>query len=100
MQYADELYGPEFPISELSSSDDEDSTEKTVSGEEDIEESIAEEVKALKGQRKKKQERRFQSVLSGAKNVVFVECRAPVDPVQLVHRILSDVKVTGLQKTR
>ena len=103
-QYADELYGPEIPVSQHSASDDEDSSKKAVSGEEDgeedVEESIAKEVKALKGKGEKKQERRFQSVLSGAKNVVFIECRAPVDPSQLVHCILSDIKETGVQKTR
>ena len=99
-QYADELYGPEFTSSKDSSSDDEDSSKKAAPGEEDVEESIAEEVKALKGQGEKKQERRFQRVVSGAKNVVFIQCQAPINPSQLVRRILSNVKETGVQKTR
>lgn len=99
LQYADDLYGPEFSDYETASSDDNNSSKKANS-DEDVEKAIAMEVKALKGRGKETRERRFQSVLSGARNVVFIECRAPVDPAQLVHRILSDVRERGEQKTR
>jgi len=42
---------------------------------------------------------RFQSILSGAKNIVFIKTTVP-DPSALVHTILSDVFETKQQKTK
>lgn len=39
--------------------------------------------------------RRFQSVESGAKNVVFIQCEAPVCPEDLVHYMLTSIKATS-----
>lgn len=50
----------------------------------------------------KKDFRRFQSVKSGAKNVIFVRTMLPEDedPDRLVHGILTDIMDNGYQKTR
>lgn len=45
-------------------------------------------------------ERRFQAVNSGAKHVVFIKCREPVEPCQLVHYMLSDMLSTKVHKSR
>ncbi|KAG6902851.1 hypothetical protein C0995_010736 [Termitomyces sp. Mi166 len=53
-----------------------------------IETQIANEVNALK---KPKQEPRF---------IVFISCRPPVDPVQLVVKLVKDVQATGVVRSR
>ena len=85
------MYGPEF-------SDEDQSSEKNEENEDDIEKEIAKEVKVLK--EKGKKERRFKTALSGAKNVVFIECDGSVNPPDLVHDILCNVKDTGIQRRR
>lgn len=37
---------------------------------------------------------------SGAKHVVFIRCRDPVDPCRLVHHMLSDMLSTRVHKSR
>ena len=88
------MYGPEFSDEDQSNS----GSEKNEGSVDDIEKEIAEEVKVLKGKGKK--ERRFKTALSGAKNVVFIECDDSVNPSDLVHHILCNVRDTGIQRTR
>ena len=45
----------------------------------------------------RERERRFQAVNSGAKHVVFIKCRDPVDPCLLVHHMLSDMLSTQVK---
>ena len=82
-QYADTLYGTDFDPKEV---------EKDT----DLEGEIASEVKRLK----RGTEQRFQVVNSGVKNVIFIECRNPVDPCKLVHAILSDAQKSGVCRAR
>ena len=88
IQCVDKLYGPEFssPLSEDGSSD------------EDVASVLAREVADLKGKQQK--ERRFQSVVSGAKHVVFIACSPSVQPCELVHTLLSDVLAGGQRISR
>lgn len=90
-EYADQLYGPEHGRQEDDPGNESDS--------EDIEEALAKEVKELQ---ETKQEKRFQSVLSGAVNVIFIKTNLPdsEDPTDLVHTILTDMLKTGCKKTR
>lgn len=85
LQYADKLYGPEFGDSEDTLGD--------------IDDQIAKEVAALRD-RKDGQERRFQSVATGTKNVVFIACRGAVDPNRLIHETLCDIRDSKIQKSR
>ena len=86
-QYADQLYGPELTHNEDSPSDNED-----------IAAALAQEAEKLRGS--EQNPRRFQAINSGAKHVVFIKCRPPVDPVELVHYTLSDVLKTKQHKSR
>lgn len=90
MQCGDKLYGPEF--SSTTHSDEDGSSD------EDVASVLAREVADLKGRQQK--ERRFQSVISGAKHVVFVSCSPPVQPCELVHSLLSDVLASGQRVSR
>ncbi|KAJ8001401.1 hypothetical protein DPEC_G00169130 [Dallia pectoralis] len=89
-EYADQLYGPEnFKDPEESvSEEDED---------EDAETALKREVKQLKASGKR--ERRFQSMDSGANNVIFIKTKN-LDPDKLVHHILSDLHLTKKKKCR
>ena len=91
VQYADKLYGPEHSLQEDNSVNDSDS--------EDIEEALAKEVEQLQ---QTKKEKRFQTVLTGAVNVIFIKTNLPdsKDPTDLVHTILTDMLKTGCKKTR
>jgi len=62
----------------------------------DIESAIAAEVKELNHPLKKF---RFQSIQSGARNIVFIKSTVP-EPSKLVHDILSDVFTMKQQKSR
>ena len=64
-----------------------------------MENALAKEVEELKGT---VQEKRFQAVLSGANNVIFIKTNLPdsKDPTGLVHTILMDMLKTGCKKTR
>ena len=91
-QYADQLYGPEHNRQgdkDVSDSDNDD----------DIEEALAKEVKELQ---ELCHEKRFQAMLSGANNVIFIKTNLPdcKDPTDLVHTILTDMLKTGCKKTR
>ena len=63
----------------------------------DFDDAVSQELKELK---EKPAHRRFQSVESGAKNVVFIECEAPVSPDDLVHYMLTSIKASGIPCTR
>ena len=91
LKYAEQLYGPEHSRQEDDPGNESDC--------EDIEEALAKEVKQLQ---ETKQEKRFQSVLSGAVNVIFIKTNLPdsKDPTDLVHTILTDMLKTGSKKTR
>lgn len=63
----------------------------------DFDNAVSQELKELK---EKPAHRRFQSVESGAKNVVFIQCEAPVCPDDLVHYMLTSIKASGMPCTR
>ncbi len=97
-QYADKLYGPEV-LGALGEEGQQEETEETEKEEEvDIAAAVAREVEGLKG--KGGRERRFQACASGAKYVVFIRCREPVEPCQLVHFMLNDLSTSGVKKSR
>ncbi len=87
LKVADSIYGPE-DLGKHSSSNEED--------DDDIEKQIQKEVENLKD----KKERRFNSLFSGAKNVIFIRCNDEIDPSLLVHRLLCNARDTQVQKTR
>ena len=93
-QYADQLYGPEHNRQGDSNASDNDGDD-----DDDIEDELAKEVKELQ---ETQQEKRFQAVLSGANNVIFIKTNLPdsKDPTDLVHNILIDMLETGCKKTR
>ncbi|KAJ4477379.1 hypothetical protein J3R30DRAFT_3485071 [Lentinula aciculospora] len=62
-----------------------------------IEEQINAEVTAVKRPRS---EQRFASCQTNTPCVVFISCRSPVDPVQLVETHIQNVKSTGAARTR
>ncbi|KAH0585355.1 hypothetical protein H2248_008595 [Termitomyces sp. 'cryptogamus'] len=62
-----------------------------------IETQIANEVNALK---KPKQEPRFVNCQTNTTCVVFISCRPPVDPIQLVVKLVKDVQATGVVRSR
>lgn len=88
---ADSLYGCEEKVMLL----DSDSSE-TDDGYDDIDKKIKQEVTNLKEDK----ERRFQSLFSGAKNLVFIKCRSDIDPCQLVLHVLTIARDTKVQKAR
>lgn len=45
-------------------------------------------------------ERRFRSMNSGAKHVVFIKCSPEINPTELVHSMLSDIHTTKIRKSR
>ncbi len=65
---------------------------------EDIESALAREVEGLRG--KGERVRRFQACTTGANYVVFVQCREPVEPCELVHFMLSNMATAGVKKSR
>ena len=93
MKYADQLYGPEASPPEAEGSGGSGQEEEG-----DIEAAVAREVARLKGSGD--QPRRFQACNSGAKHVVWIQCREPVVPCQLVHCMLSDLLKSGVRKSR
>lgn len=48
------------------------------------------------------QERRFQTIISGANNLNFIKTNLPdsKDPADLVHFVLEDIMKTQCKKTR
>ena len=65
----------------------------------DVSRSLEEEVAKLK-RLKTENKRRFSSMDTGVKHLVFIRCSEEVDPTQLVHAILSDAYETNVKKSR
>ncbi|XP_005405083.1 PREDICTED: THUMP domain-containing protein 1 [Chinchilla lanigera] len=90
-EYGDDLYGPEkFTEKDQQLSGSE--------GEDDVEAALKKEVGDIKASTEKRL-RRFQSVESGANNVVFIRTLG-IEPEKLVYHILQDVYKTKKRKTR
>ncbi|KAL7979193.1 hypothetical protein Chor_015217 [Crotalus horridus] len=83
-EYGEQLYGPE--------------QEEEEEEEDDAEAALKKEVDQIRTSTEQKQ-RRFQSVESGANNVVFIRTLG-VEPEKLVHYILKDMHATKKKKTR
>ncbi|XP_008059392.1 THUMP domain-containing protein 1 [Carlito syrichta] len=91
-EYGDDMYGPEKftdKDQQLSGSEGED---------DDAEAALKREVGEIKASTEMKL-RRFQSVESGANNVVFIRTLG-IEPEKLVHHILQDMYKTKKKKTR
>jgi hypothetical protein len=67
-------------------------------GELSIEEQLAKEIATMKGPRKDHQ--RFSNCVTNTPCVVFIGCKAPVDPVKLVQTHVHQVESTGISQTR
>uniref|UniRef100_A0A8C8RBH6 THUMP domain-containing protein 1 n=1 Tax=Pelusios castaneus TaxID=367368 RepID=A0A8C8RBH6_9SAUR len=89
-EYGDLLYGPE----KFTDQDDRSSG----SEEDDVEAALKKEVDQIRTSTEQKL-RRFQSVESGANNVVFIRTLG-IEPEKLVHHILKDIYTTKKKKTR
>ncbi|XP_004622925.1 THUMP domain-containing protein 1 [Octodon degus] len=90
-EYGDDLYGPEKFT-------DKDQQLSGSEGEDDVEAAMKKEVGDIKTSTEKRL-RRFQSVESGANNVVFIRTLG-IEPEKLVYHILQDVYKTKKRKTR
>ncbi|KAF8627271.1 hypothetical protein AX15_004449 [Amanita polypyramis BW_CC] len=62
-----------------------------------LEEQIANEVSAIK---RSKRGTRFANCQTNTQCVVFISCRPPVDPVELVIRHIQNIKESGITRTR
>ncbi|KAI8375857.1 hypothetical protein BD560DRAFT_392121, partial [Blakeslea trispora] len=82
-RYGDELYPIE--VAQEEESDD------------DLEASIAKEVAALK---KPKEKKRFANITTGTDCVVFIRVSPPIEPVKLVHHMLTDLTEKQIKTTR
>ncbi|XP_054849549.1 THUMP domain-containing protein 1 [Eublepharis macularius] len=91
-EYGEQLYGPE------QFTDHDDSRVSGSEDEEDAEAALKKEVDQIRASTEQKL-RRFQSVESGANNVVFIRTLG-VEPEKLVHHILKDMHTTKKKKTR
>lgn len=94
-EYADKLYGPEN-FQEEGGSDEEQGEEDD---DDDVEAALKKEVCQLKASSPRKHQRRFQSLDSGANNVIFIKTHS-IEPDKLVHDILSDLHSTKKKKSR
>ncbi|XP_012783017.2 THUMP domain-containing protein 1 [Ochotona princeps] len=91
-EYGDDMYGPEkFTDKDLQPSGSE-------GDDDDAEAALKKEVGDLKASTEMRL-RRFQSVESGANNVVFIRTLG-IEPEKLVHHILQDMYKTKKKKTR
>ncbi|XP_015101453.2 THUMP domain-containing protein 1 [Vicugna pacos] len=91
-EYGDDMYGPEKftdQDQQPSGSEEEDH---------DVEAALKKEVGDIKASTEMRL-RRFQSVESGANNVVFIRTLG-IEPEKLVHHILQDIYKTKKKKTR
>ncbi|CEI97352.1 hypothetical protein RMCBS344292_11487 [Rhizopus microsporus] len=82
-EYADKLYPKE---------------EKEEKEEDDIEASIAKEVAEIKDSSSDK--KRFANITTGTDCLVFIRATDPVEPVNLIHTMLTDMHEKQLKKTR
>ncbi|XP_036046455.1 THUMP domain-containing protein 1 [Onychomys torridus] len=91
-EYGDDMYGPEKFI-------DKDQQPSGSEGEDDdVEAALKKEVGDIKASTEMRL-RRFQSMESGANNVVFIRTLG-IEPEKLVHHILQDMYKTKKKKTR
>ncbi|KAM5227718.1 THUMP domain-containing protein 1 [Ctenodactylus gundi] len=91
-EYGDDMYGPEKFT-------DKDQQPSGSEGEDDdVEAALKKEVDDIKASTERRL-RRFQSVESGANNVVFIRTLG-IEPEKLVHHILQDMYKTKKKKTR
>lgn len=88
-EYADKLYGPENEAEESGS-------EREEEDEDDVDAALKKEVSQL---RASSHPRRFQTLDSGANNVIFIRT-TKLEPDKLVHHILSDLHATKKKKSR
>ncbi|XP_062444116.1 THUMP domain-containing protein 1 [Rhea pennata] len=94
-EYGDLLYGPEqFSDQEERLS----GSEREEDDDDDVEAALKKEVDQIRASTEQKL-RRFQSVESGANNVVFIRTQG-IEPENLVHHILKDMHTTKKKKTR
>nr|XP_056722318.1 THUMP domain-containing protein 1 [Euleptes europaea] len=95
-EYGEQLYGPE----QFADHDDNraSGSEEEAEEEDDAEAALRKEVDQIRTSTEQKL-RRFQSVESGANNVVFIRTLG-IEPEKLVHHILKDMHTTKKKKTR
>ncbi|NWU95258.1 THUM1 protein, partial [Upupa epops] len=93
-EYGDLLYGPE----QLSDHEELLTGSEREEDEDDVEAALKKEVGQIRASTEQKL-RRFQSVESGANNVVFIRTQG-IEPENLVHHILKDMHTTKKKKTR
>ncbi|KAM6156210.1 THUMP domain-containing protein 1 [Rhynchocyon petersi] len=91
-EYGDDMYGPE------KFTDKNQQPPGSEGEEDDVEAALKREVDDIRTSTEMKL-RRFQSVESGANNVVFIRTLG-IEPEKLVHHILQDVYKTKKKKTR
>ncbi|XP_078521218.1 THUMP domain-containing protein 1 [Lissotriton helveticus] len=90
--YAEELFGPEkFAEQDSQGSEKEEEDD-------DVEAALKKEVDQIRSTTEKNC-RRFQSIESGANNVIFIRTHK-IEPEKLVHYILKDLYTTKKQKSR
>ncbi|XP_036911687.1 THUMP domain-containing protein 1 [Sturnira hondurensis] len=92
-EYGDDLYGPEKFIDK-----DQQPSGSERRDHDDMEAALKKEVGDIKASTEMRL-RRFQSVESGANNVVFIRTLG-IEPEKLVHHILQDMYTTKKKKTR
>lgn len=93
-EYGDLLYGAE----KLCDKEDKLSGSEEEDDDDDVEAALKKEVDQIRTSTEKNL-RRFQSIDSGANNVVFIKT-LNVEPEKLVHHILKDLYATKKKKTR
>ncbi|XP_053515485.1 THUMP domain-containing protein 1 [Artibeus jamaicensis] len=92
-EYGDDLYGPEKFVDK-----DQQPCGSELGDDDDVEAALKKEVGEIKASTEMRL-RRFQSVESGANNVVFIRTLG-IEPEKLVHHILQDMYTTKKKKTR
>ncbi|CAM0141273.1 hypothetical protein VKS41_004024 [Umbelopsis sp. WA50703] len=88
--FADQLY-PDTEAEGAEKSDEDDE-------EQDIEAAIAKEVNTMS--KKPKSEKRFANITTDTDCVAFIRTNPPVNPVDLVHHIMLDIKATQNKRAR
>ncbi|OBZ72354.1 Uncharacterized protein C25H2.10c [Grifola frondosa] len=91
---ASELW-PENAESSRTAAEEDDGEDSDEDG--DIEKQIAKEVASMKRPRK---EQRFANCQTNTPCVVFISCKPPVDPAQLIVKHVHNVMDTGVTQTR
>jgi len=90
-----------WPVTAAAGGSDEeshgDSDDAAVDVEEDLEKQIAKELATIKRPRK---EQIFANCQTNTPCVIFISCKAPVDPVELVLKHIENVEKTGITHTR